>query len=37
MLSAEDLYFGTVELDRTLKSLLYYKEIKPVNLKGNQS
>ena len=29
--------FRTVMLEKTLESLLGYKEIKPVNLKGNQS
>ena len=29
--------FKTVVLEKTLKSLLYCKEIKPVNPKGNQS
>ena len=31
------LWFETVVLEKTLESLLDCKEIKPVNLKGNQS
>ena len=32
----EELMLWTVEVEKTLKSLLDCKEIKPVNLKGNQ-
>ena len=33
----KDWFFWTVELEKTLESLLDYKEIKPINSKGNQS
>ena len=33
----KNLWFWTVTLGKTLESPLDYKEIKPVNLKGNQS
>ena len=36
-LSAEELMFLTVMLEKTLESPLDCKEIKPVNPKGNQS
>ena len=35
-LSAEELIFQTVVLEKTLESPLESKEIKPVNPKGNQ-
>ena len=37
MLSAEEWWFWTVVLEKTLESPLDFKEIKPVNPKGNQS
>ena len=36
MLSAEELIFQTVVLEKTLESPFDCKEIKPVNPKGNQ-
>ena len=33
---AEELMFQTVVLEKTLESPLAFKEIKPVNLKGQQ-
>ena len=36
-LSAEELMLWTVVLEKTLESPLYYKEIKPVHPKGDQS
>ena len=33
----KNLYYRAVMLEKTLESPLDYKEIKPVNLKGNQS
>ena len=36
-LSAEELMFLTVVLEKTLESPLDCKEIQPVHLKGNQS
>ena len=36
-LSAKELMLWTVVLEKTLKSPLDYKEIKPVNPKGNRS
>ena len=33
----KDSYFWTVVLEKTLESPLDYKEIKPINPKGNQS
>ena len=37
MLSAEELMFSTVGLEKTLESPLDCKEIQPVRPKGNQS
>ena len=37
MLSAEELMFSTVGLEKTLESPLDCKEIQPVHPKGNQS
>ena len=36
ILSAKSQYFQTVVLEKTFESLLDWKEIKPVNPKGNQ-
>ena len=33
----KNLFFWTVVLEKTLESPLYYKSIKPINPKGNQS
>ena len=37
MVNVKELSFHTVVLEKILESPLYNKEIKPVNLKGNQS
>ena len=36
MVNAKELSFSIVVLEKILESPLYNKEIKPVNLKGNQ-